>query len=413
MTANDYTNPAIIVNGLSKGYEQGAGLQTIRDVVIHGLSRSASKFQTLPGKFFWALRDISFQIPRGSTVGIIGHNGAGKTTLLRLLSGLTQPTHGVLQVSGMVSAMLSLTTSLNPDLSGRKNIHVNGIYRGVSWGEAQQRTQEIIDFANLGEFIDHPVRTYSSGMQARLSFSIVTGFGLNDVLLIDEALGAGDARFSPKAWKRMREYIESGRTVILVSHSMETIRSLCERAIWLDHGRVRMDASASEVADAYLEATSKKRESRLLIQLKKKRFSSHFDINRVGLQNGDREPCEIFKPGNSMRIEIDYHNSLAQEPVRFLLDIQRADGALVSTSCIPNDRGLEPVTGRGRLIAFMEPLALAQGVYHLKITAGQMSGEPLVETYIKFEVEDPKYGQRGGIPLVLPQVDWTWERGSG
>ena len=199
-----------------------------------------------------ALKNVSFEIPHGTVLGVVGHNGAGKSTLLRAISGIMPPTSGQISVHGKVSTLLSLGVGFNTELSGTENILLAGLAIGMSRAEVAEKQKDIVDFAELGKFIDMPTRTYSSGMSQRLAFSVAVHMN-PDILLIDEALSAGDARFKVKAQAKMKELMESARTMVLVSHALSSIRDLCNDAIWLDHGNLMMHADPQTVTDAYTD----------------------------------------------------------------------------------------------------------------------------------------------------------------
>ncbi len=197
-----------------------------------------------------ALKDVSFEIKHGSVLGVVGHNGAGKSTLLRTLSGILPPSSGEIEVHGQVSTLLSLGVGFNTALSGIENIMLAGLASGMSRSEVLERREAIIEFAEIGDFIDLPVRTYSSGMSQRLAFSVAVNMD-PEILLIDEALSAGDARFKVKAQAKMRELMESASTMVLVSHALSTIQDLCNDAIWLDHGNLMMQGDPKSVVSEY------------------------------------------------------------------------------------------------------------------------------------------------------------------
>ncbi len=199
---------------------------------------------------FWALRDVSFNVQRGESIGLIGTNGAGKSTTLKLISRIIQPTSGNVTVNGRVTALLELGAGFHPDLSGRDNVYLNGAVMGLTRRDVDSRIDQIIDFAEISEFIDVPVKDYSSGMYARLGFSVAIHLD-PDILLVDEVLSVGDAAFQQKCNERMQELRESGITVLFVSHSLETIANTCSQAVWLDKGRVRMAGDIHKVTDAY------------------------------------------------------------------------------------------------------------------------------------------------------------------
>ena len=219
-------------------------IQSMKEYVVKFLKRE------IKYKEFWALKDVSFDVRKGEVLGIIGHNGAGKSTLLKVISGILKPTEGTLQVNGTIVPMLELGSGFDFELSGRENIFLNGAILGYSEKFLQDKYDEIVAFSELGEFIEAPLRSYSSGMVMRLAFSIATVVN-PDILIVDEILAVGDAAFPEKSKKRMLELMGGGTTVLFVSHSLEQIREMCDRVLWLDHGRMRLCGDAQSVCDAY------------------------------------------------------------------------------------------------------------------------------------------------------------------
>jgi len=202
---------------------------------------------------FWALKAISFSVQEGEVLGVVGKNGAGKSTLLRMLTGVLSPDEGTIQIDGKVSALLALGAGFMSDLSGRENIYLNGIYMGLSKKDLAEIYDQIVDFAELGDFIDTQVRYYSSGMKARLGFSVAVHVD-PEILIIDEVLGAGDKDFRKKAEKKMREFLEKAKAIVIASHSMKLITDLCTKCIWLENGAMKAFGLASEVVKEYLES---------------------------------------------------------------------------------------------------------------------------------------------------------------
>ena len=201
-------------------------------------------------KEFWALRNVSFSVEKGEVLGVIGHNGAGKSTLLKVISGILRPTEGSVTVQGNIVPMLELGSGFDMDLTGHENIFLNGAILGYSEEFLKGKYDEIVEFSELGQFIEVPIRNYSSGMLARLAFSIATVVN-PDILIVDEILSVGDVAFQEKSKKRMLHLMGGGTTVLFVSHSIEQIREMCDRAIWLENGSVKLMGGAEKVCDAY------------------------------------------------------------------------------------------------------------------------------------------------------------------
>lgn len=201
-------------------------------------------------KDFWALRGVSFSVRRGQTVGIVGRNGSGKSTLLQMIAGTLNPTEGSISVNGRVAALLELGSGFNPEFTGRENVFLNAAILGLSRAQIEQRLEQILAFADIGEFIDQPVRSYSSGMSVRLAFAVIAHVDA-DILIIDEALAVGDAFFSQKCMRFLREFQKNG-TLLFVSHDAAAVTNLCENAVWLQNGQMRLSGTSQEVVEAYM-----------------------------------------------------------------------------------------------------------------------------------------------------------------
>jgi ABC-type polysaccharide/polyol phosphate transport system ATPase subunit len=240
---------AIVVNGVSKRFR----VMTIpKQVSLKEAIVRLQLFRPAKGneRFIDAVRDVSFRIPKGTSLGIVGRNGSGKTTLLRLLAGIYRPNSGTIKVAGEVAPLLSLGVGFHPEMTGRENVKLNGLVLGMSPQQIEARFDEIVDFAELREFIDIPVRTYSSGMYMRLAFAIAVSTD-PDVLLLDEVLAVGDEAFAEKCFRRIREFRQRGKTIVLVTHDPTTVANWCESALWMDRGAARMFGPAQEVMTAY------------------------------------------------------------------------------------------------------------------------------------------------------------------
>ncbi len=237
---------SIVVEGLGKRYWRRGQ----RPVTLQQALAAAIGLWRAPREF-WALQGVSFRIPTGESVAVVGDNGAGKSTLLRLVCGLGRPTRGAVRVSGRVAALLELGAGFHPQLTGRENLYVSAIVSGLRRAEVDARLPDIVDFAEVGPFLDQPLRTYSSGMQMRLAFSVAVHVD-PDVLVVDEALAVGDARFQARCVERIERFHRTGRTLLVVSHDLGLVRRICSRAIQLRHGRIVRDGATGPVLDAYL-----------------------------------------------------------------------------------------------------------------------------------------------------------------
>lgn len=236
----------IEIENLSIRYNKSTErVDNIKEYIIRKI-KGQMKFEE-----FWALNDVSFSIGKGETVGIIGFNGSGKSTLLKVIAGVLKPAKGRVSVCGSVAPLIELGAGFDPDLSARENIFLNGAVLGYNRKQMQSLFEEIVDFSELRDFLDVPVKNFSSGMQARLGFAIATAV-IPDILIVDEVLGVGDYKFQRKCHQRMQEIISSGATVLFVSHSIDQVKKICARAIWVDCGKIVMDGPVEEVCDCYM-----------------------------------------------------------------------------------------------------------------------------------------------------------------
>lgn len=250
-TQHDSDEIAIQVNNVSKCYQiYEKPADRLKQFCIPRIRRNIGLSPKQYFREFWALRDVSFEVKRGEAVGIIGRNGAGKSTLLQMIAGTLTPTSGDIQVNGTVAALLELGSGFNLEFSGRENVYLTASVLGFTQNQIEQRFDEIAAFADIGDFIDQPLNTYSSGMMMRLAFAVNTCVN-PDILIVDEALGVGDAPFQSKCFKRLRQLIDSGTSILFVSHDISTVRSICSRALWLKNGHAEMWGEANEVAKEY------------------------------------------------------------------------------------------------------------------------------------------------------------------
>ena len=324
----------------------------------------------------WALRHLYLEVPRGATWGIIGPNGAGKSTFLKIITGTTRHTEGTLEIRGEVSGILELGQGFNPHFSGRSNVLMNCSILGMTRTEALERFESIVDFAELWDCIDQPVRTYSTGMYVRLAFAVATSID-PDILVVDEALAVGDEYFRGKCYNRINEFKRQGKTILFVSHSLSVVRNLCDHVILLRGGEVEAQGSAEEVADAYLKLVHEQGEQQLRQANRKatrqeapRWGSGAIEVREVRCLGADGEERYSFAPGEALTIEARYRvRSPVARPV-FGIGIFRTDGTYLSgVNHLWHEEPQEvgPVQGgeTGWVRCIVDPLPLLKGSYYL------------------------------------------------
>ncbi len=331
--------------------------------------------QPRDAKKFWAIQDVSFEVHPGDCFGIIGPNGSGKSTLLKLITRILEPTSGHVATNGRIASLLELGAGFHPELTGRENIFLNGSVYGLSRQQMRSRVGKIIDFAELGDFIDVPIKHYSSGMHVRLGFAVAIHTD-PDLLLVDEVLAVGDASFQQKCLNSIQKFRLHGGTLLFVSHDLGTIQSLCNRAIWLDHGKVRAAGVPTDVAMAYLNDVADRSEAQSasapLAELSagQRWGSGRIEITKVELRDATGAARAIFVNGGPFEVHLTYR---AKAPVRepvFGLAIHHQNGVHV---CGPNTRfsGLHIpyAEGEGEVVYTVPSLALLEGAYLLSVAA--------------------------------------------
>jgi lipopolysaccharide transport system ATP-binding protein len=406
------TSDAIVINNVFKSFKKTSKRNeytTMKSELVRLL-----KFQRRlvePGTHIEALKGIDLRVPKGATVGIIGRNGSGKSTLLKLMTGIYSPTSGTIDVQGRVSALLELGAGFHPDFTGRENILINGIILGMSRGEVKDRMPGIIEFAELGDFIDEPVRTYSSGMFMRLAFAVATHVD-PDVLIIDEILSVGDEHFNRKSQAKMNEFRRSGKTIVLVTHDLGTVQSWCTAAAWIDGGRIRMYGHAPDVVNEYrravaaAEAEGQKTGHSALdqpglalpsMQPVEEEKAPLGSISAVRLKDAKGTTPEAFAPDAGLTIEVDW--ALREKAkVHFGLDLMSSDGRLVlSTGWNGGER-----SGKGTARLELARLGLGGGVYELLLSAAG-DGE-IVKNPFRLALH---VAPTEGVGLLRPELRWS------
>jgi len=333
------SDPVISVDGLSKCYlisqHQQERYTALRDVLAQ-TARGAAQRLLHPFKYssshpldtveeLWALRDVSFEVERGERLGIIGRNGAGKSTLLKTLARITEPTRGRIEIEGRVASLLEVGTGFHPELTGRENIFLNGAILGMTKQEIRRKFDEIVSFAEVERFLDTPVKRYSSGMFVRLAFAVAAHLE-PEILVVDEVLAVGDAGFQKKCLGKMQEVGESGRTVLFVSHNMLAVQSLCERALWLEEGRISQRGAVTPVVAAYLQ-----RGAHLVTEQRWEDRDSapgndQVRIRRVALLGQGNDQPDLSQ---EVRIQIEVWNSVPHAVLNFSLSLFSMEGVCI------------------------------------------------------------------------------------
>lgn len=380
-----------------------------------------------PSELFTALDHVSFDIPRGCTYGILGENGSGKSTTLKLLSGITKPSSGTLDVSGRVSALIELGAGFHPEISGRENVAINGIMLGLTRAEVNRRFDEIVEFAEMKDFIDAPVKTYSSGMYARLGFAVAIHVD-PDVLLIDEVLAVGDEAFTRKCLEKIGEFRRRGKTIVIVTHSLGLVEKMCDEALWLRKGKAMDSGDPKRVVDAYLSFVAGqenellgKQETREVAQSsetvtneapeEKRRWGSgEILLTSVQLKDASDRMAHVFVPGDTVRIEVSGEAKQPVEDFVFGVGLFTADGtAVYGTNTHIEEYRSVLATGPFQMTFEIRDLRLVEGSYLLDIAAHRKDGTPydyhrgLYSFRVRSRVKD--------VGVYRPHHTWTFSAG--
>jgi lipopolysaccharide transport system ATP-binding protein len=371
---------AIKIRGLSKKYRIGGSSEsykTFRDAIMNTVRSpldrlSGAGTQEKPG-YFWALKDLSFDVNRGEVIGIIGRNGAGKSTLLKILSRITEPTEGRAEIHGRVGSLLEVGTGFHPELTGRENIFLSGAIIGMKRPEIAERFEDIIKFAEVEKFLDLPLKHYSSGMQLRLGFAVAAHLE-PEILIVDEVLAVGDASFQKKCLGKMSEVSGAGRTVFFVSHNMGMISVLCNRAILLNAGRIIKDGQVQDVVQQYLMNVSQLQNIRLS---DRKDRTGNGNIRATTARIGALKPVTAGKwiAGAECSIEIDYEcrEARAFDNVHVAVGICRIDESpLLYLGTYVKNQDFDRVSGKGTFVCTIPNLPLEPGHYYaiIEISSG-------------------------------------------
>jgi lipopolysaccharide transport system ATP-binding protein len=357
-------SPAVVFDGVWKKFRRGERHDSLRDLLpalVARVSQRTRRRDELQNQEFWAVHDVSFRVRAGEALGIIGPNGAGKSTILKLLTGILRPTLGQCEVRGRVGALIEVAAGFHPDLTGRENVFLQGAIMGMKRAEIARKFDEIVEFAGVGDFIGTPVKRYSSGMNARLGFSIAAHLD-PDVLLIDEVLSVGDAAFQDKCVDRMRELIRRGIPVVFISHNMPAVVDLCTRAIVINHGTVAFDGEPGPAVQQYRLVSQKPAVAGAAEMAKRIRIAGTELVDDRG------EASTVFHTCGTMRVRIKYFARESLSNLSFAVDIHRADGvycAGINTLMDKHDLGV--LSGEGEVDLLLPRLNLLPGCYLISV----------------------------------------------
>jgi ABC-type polysaccharide/polyol phosphate transport system ATPase subunit len=429
------------VTKIYRRYSQRRRFATLKSAMLRGSVIADLK----PEETFAAVRDVSFRVASGTTFGIVGRNGSGKSTILKMVAGITKPTSGRVTVDGRISALIELGAGFHPEISGRENVFINGIMLGLTKREVARRFDEIVEFAELKDFIDAPVKTYSSGMYMRLGFAVAINVD-PDVLLIDEVLAVGDEAFTHKCLDKFGEFRRRGKTILLVTHSLGLVERFCDEALWLEAGEVRAAGDPKRVVGAYITDVEKSEEEHLAAANARAREAADqgsgagesdqaaeggtapareeipADMFRAGEGRwGSREleildvqftgdngrVAHIFHTGEALSVRLKVRASRPSNDFAFGLGIFNADGIC----CYGTNTGLEELTsedwsGEGDVVFGIESLDLVEGTYNVDVAVHKRDGYPydyhrlLYSFRVKSRTKD--------VGIYRPRHRWTF-----
>ena len=392
---------AIKAEGISKsymiGHEHGGRYVALRDVIANKTKGLWSKIHNPHQRMrkeieeFWALKDVSFEIKRGDRIGIIGRNGAGKSTLLKILSRITEPTHGRVSIKGRVASLLEVGTGFHPELTGRENIYLNGAILGMTRQEIRRKFDEIVDFAEVEKFLDTPVKRFSSGMYVRLAFAIAAHLE-SEILEVDEVLAVGDVQFQKKCLGKMEDVSEGGRTVLFVSHNMAAINQLCNKGILLDKGRIVKIDKVNKVASDYLSINSGKQDSVDLTTYQYRSGSQEVKFTWAKICNTDGTPQREFSIGEDivLNFQVRVQEQFWNKKIKLAVELRSSDGIQLcnmvdvdSLFLIDKAREIETVSVRIKDVRFYPD------TYYVSFWTGSMTSTETfdrVEDCLNFEI---------------------------
>jgi len=408
---------AIEAHALSKRYQLGqmqAAYGTLRDSLVRTAGRLTGREAPQERQEIWALRDVSFNVREGEVLGLIGRNGAGKSTLLKILTRITAPTTGHAVIRGRVGSLLEVGTGFNPELTGRENVFLNGSILGMKRREIQRKLPDIVDFAGIDKFIDTPVKRYSSGMYVRLAFSVAAHLE-PEILLVDEVLAVGDAEFQQRCLGRMEDFSGTGRTVLFVSHNMQTINQLCNRAIWIERGRLLAAGDVEEVLSTY--AASQQTFGGDAAHRTDRLGNGRVQVTETFLREPGGQPTSAVSAGKPMELVVRFagEDELGRLAVLVTIETLLRERIATVSNALSGDQ-LTSVPATGELVCSLDGLPLNEGDYMLTVRL-EVDGQTadFIADTSRFHVDPAGFystralpGARSGALLL----DHRWRLGS-
>lgn len=416
--------PIVQVYNVSKQYRlggRGAAYDTLRESLVQAIRAPFDKLRRRNGtstfETIWALKDVSFEVEPGEVVGIIGRNGAGKSTLLKVLSRITEPTAGRVELYGRVASLLEVGTGFHPELTGRENIYLNGAILGMRKSEIDRKFDQIIEFSELEKFLDTPVKRYSSGMYMRLAFAVASHMD-PEILVVDEVLAVGDAQFQKKCLGKMSDVSKQGRTVLFVSHNMTAVQSLCRRALWLDEGKNVAEGTPENVVAQYLKRSLSTMRERVWEDPNNAPGNERVRIRRASVCSLSNLPLDGMKRNHPLKMEFEYWNLNPGAYLNISVVVSTEDGYPIFNT----GPGKEPVwhgkpfpEGLFRSVFYIPGGLLNDGTHRVRLYVVKDQGTVIYhqDDILVFNLEDDAEG-RGSwygkwIGAVRPDFKWETE----
>ncbi|GBG13294.1 lipopolysaccharide transport system ATP-binding protein [Novimethylophilus kurashikiensis] len=413
------TKIVIEVADIGKQFKRPVALQanTLRDAIAYKWHNWLKKLTNRPATHtqedsFWALREINFQVREGEVVGLIGRNGAGKSTLLKILSRISMPTEGQIRMHGRVGSLLEVGTGFHPELTGKENVYLNGAILGLTRNEINKKFDAILDFSGVEEFIDTPVKHYSSGMQARLGFAVAAHLE-PEILIVDEVLAVGDAAFQKKCLGKMRDAAGEGRTVLYVSHNLASLNTFCTRGIVLDHGKVSFDGDIDKAVTHYLKG---------IFPLEKgtdgfsQRSIDGFKIITVKIRDSNNHDTPVMRHGEESALHFHFENKLSSAPHGLVIGILVTNEIgidVINVNSIMTGATLAPLPSAGEIVFQLGRIGLLPGNYYITFTVNSSDGVVCqIYSGLSITVADGDfYGSGKGClttrAIYMPECSWS------